>query len=89
MEFIMGVVKSQLSPFNWKTIVVLVLAVGALFFAFRLFGKANMAPDAVVQQEQQLPQGPPQLSQSEQAYAEQEAQAEQEGQDEGTAAANE
>lgn len=48
-----------------------------------------MAPEAVVQQEQQLPQGSPQLSQSEQAYAEQEAHAEQEGQDEGTAAANE
>lgn len=62
MEFVMGVVKSQLSPFNWKTILVLVLAVGALLFAFRLFGKFNTAPEAVVEQEQeqqQIPQHQP------------------------------
>lgn len=84
----MGIVKSQLSPFNWKTILVLVLAVGALFFAFRLFGKFNTDPAAVVEQEQQAPQVPDQLSESQQAYAEQEAHAEQETQDE-QAAANE
>ena len=49
MEFVLGVVKSQLSPFSWKTILVLVLAVGALFFAFRLFGKFNTAPETVAE----------------------------------------
>jgi type II secretory pathway component PulL len=63
MEFIMGVVKSQLSPFNWKTILILVFAVGALFFAFRLFGKFNTAPEAVAEKEQEqetIQQLPPQ-----------------------------
>jgi len=46
MEFVMGIVKTQLSPFNWKTILILVAAVGALFFAFRLFAKFNTDPSA-------------------------------------------
>lgn len=55
MEFVLGVVKSQLSPFSWKTILVLVFAVGALFFAFRTFGKFNTAPEAVAEPVQQIP----------------------------------
>ena len=76
----MGVIKSQLSPFNWKTILVLVLAVGSLFFAFRLFGKFNTAPDAVVEQVQQVPQqmeAPPQYEQPQQPPSEDDAQVEQ------------
>ena len=79
----MGIVKSQLSPFNWKTVLVLGIAVVALFFAFRTFAKFNTDPAATVEQEQQplmAPQVPNQLSQSEQAYAEQEAHSEQESQ---------
>lgn len=95
----MGVIKSQLSPFNWKTVLVLVLAVGSLFFAFRLFGKFNTAPDAVVEQVQQVaqqmevpslyeqPQQPQQQQQPlEQQQPEEGAQYEQ---DAGPAAANE
>lgn len=65
----MGIVKSQLSPFNWKTILVLVLAVGAILFAFRTFGKFNTAPEAVVEQEQvqsqQMMAPPPHYEQQE------------------------
>lgn len=95
----MGVVKSQLSPFNWKTILVLVLAVGALFFAFRLFGKFNTAPEAVVDQvQEQQPQqmmAPPQYEQEPPQQQQQplEQQQPEEGvqyeQDAGPAAANE
>ena len=91
----MGIVKSQLSPFNWKTILVLVLAVGAILFAFRTFGKINTAPEAVEEQEQeqlqqmmapsQYEEQPPQ-QQQEQQQSEEGAQYEQ---DVGPAAANE
>jgi hypothetical protein len=81
MEFVMGIVKSQLSPFNWKTILVLVLAVGALFFAFRLFGKFNSDPAtavAVVEQEQppqqMMPQPQPPAQEEQQEQYEEEAQ---------------
>ena len=92
----MGIVKSQLSPFNWKTILILVFAVGAILFAFRTFGKFNTAPEAVAEQEQEQPQQmmapPPQYEQQppqqqlEQPQPEEDAHYEQ---DVGPAASNE
>lgn len=88
----MGVVKSQLSPFNWKTILVLVLAVGALFFAFRLFGKFNTSPEAVAasvpEQVQNVPQQMPQQMEAPPQYQQQQPQPEEDTQGE-QAVANE
>lgn len=91
----MGIVKSQLSPFNWKTILILVFAVGAILFAFRTFGKFNTAPEAVAEQEQEQPQQmmapPPQYEQQqqEQPQSEEDAHYEQEATEATVAAANE
>ena len=94
MEFVVGIVKSQLSPFNWKTILILVFAVGAILFAFRTFGKFNTVPEAVVEQEQVQPQQmmapPPQYEQQqEQPQPEEDAHYEQEATEATVAAANE